>query len=138
MGGVASYRADVFKTVQFSSYFEGYGLYEDADFCFRLLPICQLYVNTAARLSHYHEPSGRPNTYKYGKMVARNGWYIWRVRHPNPGFKNVLKWHLTELLLALLTLLSVIKSTNRGYVINEFRGRMVGWISLFFNKPQIT
>lgn len=137
MGGVASYRASVFKTVQFSPYFEGYGLYEDADFCFRLLPLGQLYVNTAARLSHHHEPSGRPNTYKYGKMVARNGWYIWRVRHPNPGFKNVLKWHLTELLLALLTLLSVIKSVNRVHVINEFRGRMVGWISLFFNKPQI-
>ena len=102
------------------------------------MPFGQLYVNTAARLSHHHEPSGRPNTYKYGKMVARNGWYIWRVRHPKPGFKNVLKWHTTELLLALLTLLSVFKSANSSLMFNEFRGRMAGWLSLLFNKPEIT
>jgi GT2 family glycosyltransferase len=138
MGGVSSYKYHIFKNIQFSSYFEGYGLYEDADFCFRLLPFGKLYVNTAARLSHHHEPSGRPNTYKYGKMVARNGWYIWRVRHPKPGIKNIIKWHLTELLLALLTLLSVIKSSKRRIILNEFRGRMVGWLSLFFNKPEIT
>jgi GT2 family glycosyltransferase len=138
MGCSMSFKASVFQKVKFSSFFEGYGLYEDADFCFRLLPFGKLYVNTAARLSHHHEPSGRPNTYKYGKMVARNGWYIWRVRHPKPGIKNIIKWHLTELLLALLTLLSVIKSANRGNVINEFRGRMIGWISLFFNKPKVT
>lgn len=138
MGGVSSYRVSVFETLQFSNYFEGYGLYEDADFCFRLLTIGNLYVNTASRLSHYHETLGRPNNFKYGKMVARNGWYIWRVRHPKPGLNNVLKWHLTELLLALLTLLSVFKASNKLAMLNEFTGRMAGWIGLFFIKPKIT
>ena len=36
MGGVSSFRKEVFDTLKFSTYFEGYGLYEDADFTLRL------------------------------------------------------------------------------------------------------
>jgi hypothetical protein len=36
MGGVSSYRKEVFEKQQFSNYFEGYGLYEDADFALRV------------------------------------------------------------------------------------------------------
>ncbi|MGK4569275.1 glycosyltransferase family 2 protein [Flavobacterium sp. 3HN19-14] len=84
MGGVSSFRKKVFETIRFSTYFEGYGLYEDADFSIRLAKTGKLYLNTAARLHHYHDDSGRPNQYKYGKMVVRNGWYVWRVKNPNP------------------------------------------------------
>jgi hypothetical protein len=37
-------------------------------------------LNTAAQLHHYHDVQGRPNQYQYGKMVVRNGWYVWRVK----------------------------------------------------------
>jgi GT2 family glycosyltransferase len=136
MGGVASYKAEVFKHIKFSSFFEGYGLYEDADFCFRLLLLGKLYVTTAARLSHHHEPLGRPNKFKYGQMVVRNGWYIWRVRHPKPGFKNVFKWHLTAFLLMNLSVFGSIKSMNKNFELQEAFGRFVGWWSLLFNKPK--
>ena len=36
MGGVSSFRKTVFDQFQFSTYFEGYGLYEDADFTLRV------------------------------------------------------------------------------------------------------
>nr|MBA2746844.1 glycosyltransferase family 2 protein [Flavisolibacter sp.] len=36
MGGASSYRKQVFDQFHFSEYFEGYGLYEDSDFAFRL------------------------------------------------------------------------------------------------------
>jgi glycosyltransferase involved in cell wall biosynthesis len=76
MGGVASYKKEVVDKIQFSIYFEGYGLYEDLDFCLRVAKLGNLYVNTVAQLAHHHHEAGRPNKYKYGKMVVRNGWYV--------------------------------------------------------------
>jgi hypothetical protein len=43
----------------------------------------KLYLNTAAQLDHYHD-AGRPNQYQYGRMVVRNGWYVWRTKNPIP------------------------------------------------------
>ncbi|WP_233530572.1 glycosyltransferase family 2 protein [Gelidibacter salicanalis] len=136
MGGVSSYRTSVFKTIQFSSYFEGYGLYEDTDFCLRLAKLGPLYVNTAARLSHHHEPQGRPNKYHYGKMVIRNGWYIWKVKYPKPNAKARIKWYLTAFLLMKLTFIGVLTNKKKTAVFTEGLGRLIGLISLIFNKPK--
>ena len=137
MGGVASYRREVFEKIQFSSYFDGYGLYEDADFCFRLATLGKLYVHTDARLEHHHEVSGRPNMYRYGKMVLRNGWYIWKVRYPHPKPKATIKWHLTALVLMSLTFMGVFTSNKKKQALQEGMGRLMGWCSLFFNKPKV-
>lgn len=135
MGGVSSYRREVFIKLQFSKYFEGYGLYEDADFCLRLSKLGKLYVNTAARLGHFHDASGRPSSYKYGKMVARNGWYIWRVKNTKPALKAIVKWYLTEILLMLLTFVGALKSKDRITRLKEGLGRCVGLLTLVVSKP---
>ncbi|SFD02871.1 glycosyltransferase family 2 protein [Algibacter pectinivorans] len=137
MGGVASYKKEVFNTLQFSTYFEGYGLYEDADFSLRLAKIGALFVNTSAQLKHYHEDRGRPNKYKYGKMVVRNGWYVWRVKYANPTLKMRLKWHATVTLLTTIRLSNAITSNNKNEAFSESLGRIVGWFSLILNKPKI-
>ena len=137
MGGVASYRKKILDTQKFSEYFEGYGLYEDADFTLRLSKIGDLYVNTAAQLSHYHEPSGRPNKYTYGKMVVRNGWYVWRVRHPTPSLKARLKWHATSFLLTLIRYSNALTESKKKEAFTEALGRTSGWFSLLINKPKL-
>lgn len=137
MGGVASYRKEVFEKLSFSKYFEGYGLYEDADFTLRLSKLGKLFVNTAARLEHHHDPSGRPNMFKYGKMVVRNGWYVWRVKYPKPSIKARLKWNATALLLTLVRASNVITTSKRKMAFQETLGRMVGWFSIIFNKPKV-
>lgn len=136
MGGVASYRKEIFEQLGFSEYFKGYGLYEDMDFCLRASQLGQLYVNTAARLSHHHEEGGRPNRYSYGKMVIRNGWYVWRVKYPSPGFKARLKWHTTAFLLTLIRLVNAVTTARKKEALTESLGRLAGWISLLFNKPK--
>jgi glycosyltransferase involved in cell wall biosynthesis len=136
MGGVSSYKMELFRALSFSSYFEGYGLYEDADFCFRIRPLGALYVNTKARLEHHHEPLGRPNALGYGKMVVRNGRYVWRVRYPKPTFKAKIKWHATALLLMALTCFSGIQSSQNRFLIREAIGRFLGWFSVMFNPPK--
>ncbi len=136
MGGVSSFRKSVFEKFLFSPYFEGYGLYEDADFTLRVAKTGKLYLNTAARLSHFHEPSGRPNQYKYGKMVVRNGWYVWRVKNPNPNIEDCLKWNAITILLTLIRFTNIITEKNRKEAFTEAVGRTVGWWSLLFNKPK--
>ncbi len=136
MGGVSSFPLSVLKEHKFSEYFEGYGLYEDADFTLRLSHIGDLYVNTAAQLEHHHDAAGRPNTYAYGKMVVRNGWYVWRVKHPKPSFKNKLKWYQITLFLTAIRFLNIFTTRERKEAFTEVIGRSVGLISLLFHKPK--
>jgi len=136
MGGVSSFQKKVFETHQFSTYFEGYGLYEDADFCLRVAKTGKLYLNTAAKLNHYHAASGRPNQFHYGKMVVRNGWYVWRVKNPKPLLKHQWKWHAITLLLTFIRFSNTFTSNKRKAAFTEACGRTVGWWSLIFNKPK--
>jgi GT2 family glycosyltransferase len=137
MGGVSSFRKEVFNRLQFSTYFEGYGLYEDADFSIRVAKMGKLYLNTAAKLNHYHDISGRPKQYQYGKMVVRNGWYVWRVKNPNPLYDARLKWHSITILLTLIRFSNTFTSSKRAAAFTEALGRTVGWWSLVINKPKI-
>ncbi|MFD0989546.1 glycosyltransferase family 2 protein [Mariniflexile jejuense] len=130
MGGVSSFKNEVFKSHQFSTYFEGYGLYEDADFSLRAAKTGKLYLNTAAKLAHYHEASGRPNQFKYGKMVVKNGWYVWRVKTPKPTFKDKMKWHTITLLLIFIRFSNTFTAQNKKQVITETLGRTVGWFQV--------
>jgi GT2 family glycosyltransferase len=137
MGGVSSFRKIVFETFQFSNYFEGYGLYEDADFSLRVAKRGKLYLNTAAQLNHYHGASGRPNQYQYGKMVVRNGWYVWRVKNPKPVWKDQLKWHSITILLIIIRFSNIFNTIKRKEAFTEALGRTIGWWSLIFNKPKV-
>lgn len=137
MGGVSSFKKELFNQLQFSTYFEGYGLYEDLDFCLRASEIGKLYVNTSAKVAHYHEESGRPNEYSYGKMVVRNGWYVWKVKYSNPALKTALKFHLNVLLLTGIRFLNSFYGNKKAEAFTESMGRIVGWISLFLNKPKV-
>lgn len=136
MGGVSSFKKSVFEHFSFSTYFKGYGLYEDADFCLRLAKEGKLYLNTAAKLSHYHDSAGRPNQYAYGKMVVRNGWYVWRIKNPDPILKDRLKWNAITILLMITRFVNAIKGKDKKVAFTESVGRVVGWWSLIFNKPK--
>lgn len=137
MGGVSSFRKSVFEILKFSTYFEGYGLYEDADFSLRVSKLGKLYCNTAAKLNHYHDSSGRPNQYRYGKMVIRNGWYVWHVKYPNPDLKSRVKWNLIAFLLTIIRFSNTFTTSKSKEAFTESLGRTVGWFSLIFNKPKI-
>jgi len=132
-----AYRKHIFQKICFSHYFEGYGLYEDFDFSVRSLAFGKLYVNTNAFLEHYHDPFGRPNFYKYGQMVVKNGWYVWRLKFPESDFVNTLKWHLTCLLLTHIRLVFILKGPDRSGAVQDYMGRMKAWFTLWLKKPVI-
>lgn len=132
-----AFREKVFRNIKFSQYFDGYGLYEDADYSLRAKNFGKNVINTNVRLSHYHNPAGRPDKFKYGKMVVRNGWYVWRVGYPNPSLKAKFKWHAITLLLATIRLSNSIKGNNKREAFQEAVGRYAAWLNLFVNLPQI-
>ncbi|RXG12319.1 GT2 family glycosyltransferase [Leeuwenhoekiella aestuarii] len=136
MGGVAAYKTSLFKHLNFSNYFEGYSLYEDADFSLRASKLESLWINTKARLEHHHNPAGRPDLFKYGKMVIRNGWYVWRVKYPSPNLKARFKWNATALVLTMIRFSNVITAEDKKGAFKEAAGRVAGWWSLLFNKPK--
>ncbi len=136
MGGVSSFKKDVVDTIKFSEYFEGYGLYEDLEYCLRVSRKHKLFVNTSATLYHYHEDGGRPNKFAYGKMVIRNGWYVWRTKFPSPSLKARLKWNAIILLLMTIRFLNVFTTKKSKEMFTEFVGMFYGLQSLVFNKPK--
>lgn len=137
MGGVSSFRKEVLDKYKFSTYFEGYGLYEDAEFTIRISKFGQLYLNTNAKLEHHHDESGRPNKYCYGKMVVRNGWYVWRTKNPNPKMIHSIKWHCITILLTWIRIANILTTKKRKEAFTESLGRTVGWFSIFTNKPKL-
>ncbi len=134
MGGVASYRISLFKKIKFSEYFIGYGLYEDMDFCLRASKIGQLYVNTAAKCEHLHEEAGRPDRFKYGKMVVQNGWIVWKEKYPNPDVESILKWNTITLLLAIIRIKNAFGDNEKG-ALQDAMGRFAAWFKLGIRKP---
>ena len=136
IGMSMAFRASVFKQLHFSLYFDGYGLYEDADFSLRARKLGKLMMHTGLQLEHHHEPSGRPNQYKYGRMVVRNGWYVWRVGYPKPSFKARVKWHQISLLLMLIRFTNILTGPKRMQALTESLGRLTAWIQLWFIKPR--
>lgn len=136
IGMSMSFRKKVFDKISFSKFFEGYGLYEDADFSLRALQFGKNVINTNAKLNHFHDVAGRPNQYRYGKMVVRNGWYVWRIKNPNPKFEDRLKWNAITILLTLIRFSNVLTEKNKKQPFTEAIGRTVGWWSLLFNKPK--
>ena len=135
MGGVSAYRKELFAHIKFSEYYIGYGLYEDMDFCLRASKLGQLYLNTSAQVFHLHEESGRPDTYKYGRMVVENGWVVWKLKNPSPKLIDIYKWNLIVILLAIIRLKNSFFDNEKG-AFKDALGRFVAWVKLGFKKPQ--
>ncbi|MGA7731708.1 MAG: glycosyltransferase [Chloroflexia bacterium] len=136
MGGVSAWRREVLQRVRFSHFFEGYGLYEDLDFCLRVARHQPLYLCTSARIEHYHAQTSRPGAHRYGVMVVRNGWYVWRQRWPNPLAPDRLRWWAITLLLAVSRLFDAARGPHRRQALMEALGRFRGMFSVLLRAPR--
>lgn len=135
MGGAATWRRALFDKAAFSRYFEGYGLYEDLDFCLRIRHHGPLFLCTRARVAHLHEPLGRPRPWHYGRMVTRNGWRVWRTRWPRPSWPDRARWWSTTALLTACRLGDAIRGPRRRHALMEAIGRLAGGIEVLLRPP---
>lgn len=132
MGCASTWRKELFSKAQYSLFFEGYGLYEDMDFCISANFIGKNYYCPAARVNHYHSPNARPRYFHYGKMVTYNGWYVWRRRWKSPAIIDIAKWWLITILLLTLRFFDI---RNGGP--EEAIGRIAGCFKIIFSPPKI-
>lgn len=128
MGGVASYKKMLFSKISFSKYFEGYGLYEDMDFCLRASNLGQLYINTGAKVEHLHDKGGRPDSYKYGRMVIQNGYHVWKLKNSKPSIIASFKFWVIHIILLMIRFVNGFNKDQNG--IADARGRLRGLIGL--------
>ena len=136
MGCAFAFRREVAQRHRFSSWFEGYGLYEDLDFCTRVVKADgPLLLCTRAQLEHHHSPGGRPRPWRYGKMVVRNGWRVWRTRWPKPPIRSRLRWWTITWLLTMVRLLDVVRGPRRWHAVLEAFGRMHGALGVWVWPP---
>lgn len=135
MGGAATWRRSLLEKRAFSHLFDGYGLYEDLDFSLRTRGLGALYLCTRARLAHLHEPVGRPRPLRYGRMVTRNGWRVWRTRWPKPALGDRCRWWMTTLLLAACRLGGGIRGPHRLQALAETAGRLAGAAEVLVQPP---
>ena len=137
MGGASAWRREVLMKHRFSSYFEGYGLYEDMDFCIRVSRHHPLYQCTSAHVNHYHAPGSRPDAFRLGVMVVRNGWYVWRQRWAQPHLFDRFRWWAITLLLTLCRLSDFTTRSRAKEAILEVLGRTWGMITLLAKRPSL-
>jgi GT2 family glycosyltransferase len=135
MGGASAWRSEIFARHHFSTFFEGYGLYEDLDFCVRVAREAPLFLCTRARLAHYHAAPGRPNRFHYGQMVVQNGWFVWRRRWPAPGWPNRFRWWAITILLTLCRIADSLRLRDSWQAITEASGRIYGMARVLINPP---
>ena len=135
MGGASTWRCALLERVRFSPWFEGYGLYEDMDFCLRASREGSLLLCTRARLAHLHDQGGRPHRFHYGEMVVRNGWRVWRLRWPSPSLPDRGRWWATTLLLAACRLGDAARGPARTAALTEALGRFWGAAMLLRRRP---
>ncbi len=135
LGGASAWRRTVFDRHAFSTYFAGYGLYEDLDFSVRVSRRQPLYLCTRAQLAHYHAAGGRPQAFRYGVMVVRNGWYVWRQRRPQPAPADGLRWWAISLLLTACRVGDALRGPGRRQALAEALGRVWGMLRLLAQKP---
>lgn len=126
MGGASAWRRTLFDHVQFSPWFDGYGLYEDQDFSIRARRRGALVLCPTARLDHLHEPSARPRAMHYGRMVVCNGWRVWRTANPKPALGSKMRWWLVTLVLLGVRASNVFTGPSRRLAAAETWGRWLG------------
>ncbi|MCM4154684.1 glycosyltransferase [Gramella sp. AN32] len=131
MGGISSYKKSIFSEIGFSEKFAGYGLYEDMDFCLRASRLGKLYVNTSAKVAHLHEESGRPDYFKYGRMVIENGYHVWRLKYKNPDVTAKVKWYSIHFLLLFIRFFNGIKDRR---ALEDAKGRFSALIGLLIKR----
>jgi hypothetical protein len=69
-------------------------------------------------------------------MVVRNGWYVWRIKWPDPRWNDRLKWNSICFLLTLIRFSNTFTTAHKKEAWLEAWGRTIGWWSLLFSSPK--
>ncbi len=87
-GGASAWRREVFRTMRFSEYFEGYSQGEDVEASLRAGREWKLACCGDAHILHLHAPGGRPVMFRRGRMDIVNKYFVWKRHTPEPSLRH--------------------------------------------------
>lgn len=76
LGGVTVWKREVLERFKFDEWFQGYGLFEDFEYSYRVGKFYRLAVVSKARVKHHYLGIRRKDNYLFGKMEMINRYYI--------------------------------------------------------------
>jgi len=133
----AMWKTSIVKRLGYERHFSGYCLAEDLEFSLRAGRFGKLVMAGGARLEHYHDPSGRPDSFRLGYMEIWNHLRIQKsVLHQRRwmySFWFVYAWTMDTILL----LRGFVGGDGASFTFRRLLGRAAGAISalaIFFNN----
>ena len=126
----ALWRRDIFDSVCFDEFFEGYSYLEDLDFSYSVSKHYRLAIVADARYWHYPSPSGRVSQYRFGKIEVRNRLYIVRKHR-----LSLSRCYLGIMIRLVMTLGSAIK-TRSTEDLRRVLGNCQGIAQIFFQNEK--
>jgi GT2 family glycosyltransferase len=119
--GASVWRREVFETIAFDEWYQGYSYLEDLDFSYRVGKTYRLAVVGGADYAHLHAPHGRGSGFAFGRREARNRIHFVR-KHRELSLSRAC------LALGLRTAISLIMAVRerRAYYVGRAFGAVIG------------
>ena len=132
----ALWRRDIFDSVCFDEFFEGYSYLEDLDFSYSVSKHYRLSIVADAKYWHYPSPSGRVRQYQFGKIEVRNRLYIVRKHR-----LSVLRCYVGIGIRLFMTFGSAVKTRRPGDLLRALGnfmgvGRALLYRGVFYAKEK--
>jgi glycosyltransferase involved in cell wall biosynthesis len=132
--GIAFYRKDIFNSVRYSDFFQGYSFGEDVHFSLQVGKRYSLLVDGEAVCYHLHAPSGRPDLFKIGYMYSRNHFYIFKTYKKHNKIDYFIFWY-SFCLNAILDVMPAFIGKNSVDRFKLFFGQIYGAFSSLTSAP---
>jgi len=97
-----AWRSALARRLGFNEQFGGYCQAEDLEFSCRAGEHGKLFISSKATARHLHEPGGRPDQHRRGRMEVLNRYMIHRAVLPNRNWRDVLWFAYAQSLVNLL------------------------------------
>jgi GT2 family glycosyltransferase len=135
-GGAVALRRDVFDTMRFSEYFQGYSFGEDTEMALRVSSQWRVVCSGDAHMLHNPAPHGRPPGLVRGRMEFVNRHFIWKRHIGRPSLPDRLRFWVDAMLqLGLDAAWFVIRPWKFAYATHGI-GLAAGMVQCWMAPPR--
>lgn len=119
--GCCTFRRDVFETILYDEWFEGYGYLEDLEFTYRVGKAGRMMGASGARMLHVETPAARTRMRALIAMQIINHYYVFQKHLPKTAYHWACFWW-SEFGESILRVMRMIKSFQPGIAIGMIEG----------------
>jgi GT2 family glycosyltransferase len=131
-----AFRRAVLDRHRFSEFFQGYSQGEDLEMSLRIGNEWRIVWCGDAHVGHFHAASGRPTSFRKGKMEVRNRHFIWKRHSLDASFKDRLRFWLDTAFLATTDLGWFAMHPAQTHALAHAAGVLSGAIGCVFAPPR--